>query len=142
FGSAFALLANPSETSAMPAIPAPNFFSAPRRVTDRAIPLANSSNLWFITSFMFVLFFLAELLSTATLIPGGNFLFRANHTALCLAPLNAREVVRRASIVTTAVIAIPLAGILAEPRHAYLMTRAVRARDASPASLGLACQTE
>src|SRR2546426_12401575 len=53
---ASAVFARPSHASAIPATPTPNFFSAPRRVTDWARPLASSSNLSFITflSFSFV----------------------------------------------------------------------------------------
>ena len=46
---ASALFANPKQAIAIPASPVPNFFSAPRRVMDWAIPLASSSNLSFIT---------------------------------------------------------------------------------------------
>jgi hypothetical protein len=42
----------------MPAKPVPNFFSAPRRVTDCAILFVSSSNLLFILFVSFVLFLL------------------------------------------------------------------------------------
>jgi len=42
------LFASPKQASAMPARPTPNFFSAARRVTDWAIALVSSSNLFFI----------------------------------------------------------------------------------------------
>jgi hypothetical protein len=45
---AFAVFASPKQASAIPANPKPNFFSACRRVTDWANPLASSSNLLFI----------------------------------------------------------------------------------------------
>ena len=53
---ASALFASPKQASAIPARPTPNRFKACRRVTDWANPLANSSNLLFITflSFLFV----------------------------------------------------------------------------------------
>src|SRR2546428_4472962 len=50
---ASALFARPSEASAKPARPMPNFLSAARRVTDWARPLASSSNLSFITFLSF-----------------------------------------------------------------------------------------
>src|SRR5881296_2990201 len=56
-GPASALSASPTQASAMPAKPRPNFFSAPRRVTDWAMFLASSSNLSFILSFSFGLVF-------------------------------------------------------------------------------------
>lgn len=46
--SALALLANPNQASAIPAMPTPNFLSAARRVTDWAMLFVNSSNLLFI----------------------------------------------------------------------------------------------
>jgi hypothetical protein len=61
--------------NAMPMIPAPNFLSAPRRVTDRANPLASSSN------FSFILFLSSLYLSSA------NALYAA--TALQLAYIDA-----------------------------------------------------
>src|SRR5262245_54954320 len=48
-GSPCARLVSPSEASITPARPMPNFFSAPRRVTDWARLLVSSSNLSFIT---------------------------------------------------------------------------------------------
>src|SRR5436190_23719998 len=45
--AACALLASPKQASAMPARLTPNFFSAPRRVTDWARLLVSSSNLLF-----------------------------------------------------------------------------------------------
>src|SRR5712664_3382948 len=53
---ATALFASPRQASAMPARPTPNFFSAARRVTDWAIFLVSSSNLFCITFFGFDLF--------------------------------------------------------------------------------------
>src|SRR6185295_18985192 len=50
---AWALFARPSEASAIPARPRPNLFSAARRVTDWARPLASSSNWLFITFLSF-----------------------------------------------------------------------------------------
>jgi hypothetical protein len=47
--AASALFASPKQASAMPARPTPNFFSAPRRVTDWAMVLVSSSNWLFIT---------------------------------------------------------------------------------------------
>ncbi|HAB18865.1 MAG TPA: hypothetical protein DCE44_20790 [Verrucomicrobiales bacterium] len=44
FLPASALFARPKQASAMPARPALNFRSAPRRVTDWARPLVSSSN--------------------------------------------------------------------------------------------------
>src|ERR1044071_80360 len=55
FWSAAALFGNPKQASAIPASPTPNFFSAPRRVTDWARPFVSSSNLLFI---LFLLFWL------------------------------------------------------------------------------------
>src|SRR6266446_1835833 len=56
-GSASVLFAILSEASAIPAKPRPNFFSAPRRVTDWARPLVISSNLLFITFLSFCFLF-------------------------------------------------------------------------------------
>src|SRR4051812_14821968 len=44
-GPAVAFFASPSAAKAMPATPMPNFFSAARRVVDRARPFVSSSNL-------------------------------------------------------------------------------------------------
>src|SRR5439155_21875954 len=54
--AASALFVSPSAVSAIPARPTPNFFNAPRRVTDWARPLASSSNLSFIIFLVFALF--------------------------------------------------------------------------------------
>src|SRR5262249_54410537 len=54
-GSASALFTSPKQASTIPANPTPNFFSAPRRVTDWANPLASSSNFSFITFISFCL---------------------------------------------------------------------------------------
>ena len=58
---AFALVSNPKQASATPLRARPNFFSACRRVTDWANPLASSSNMLFMTflsicCLLFVLF--------------------------------------------------------------------------------------
>src|ERR1051326_1979148 len=45
--AASALFASPKQASAMPASPSPNFFKAPRRVTDWARLFVSSSNLLF-----------------------------------------------------------------------------------------------
>src|SRR5947208_38983 len=55
--SACPFFANPKVASAIPARPTPNFLSAPRRVTDRARPLASSSNLSFIAFLSFLIWF-------------------------------------------------------------------------------------
>jgi len=55
-GEASALFASPKQARAMPARPMPNFFSAPRRVSDWAIVLASSSNLLFMFFLSFGLF--------------------------------------------------------------------------------------
>src|SRR3989454_8364066 len=54
---AIALFASPDAATALPARPTPNFFSAPRRVTDWARPLASSSNLSFIAFLSFLIWF-------------------------------------------------------------------------------------
>src|SRR5438105_4824082 len=55
-GPASALFASPNQASATPARPMLNFFSACRRVTDWANPLASSSNLLFMGFFSFLVF--------------------------------------------------------------------------------------
>jgi len=55
--SARAMFATPRQAKAMPARPRPNFFNAPRRVTDWARLLVSSSNLLFILPFRFVVWF-------------------------------------------------------------------------------------
>src|ERR1044071_2058750 len=67
---ASASLLSPSVASAIPARPTPNCFSAPRRVTDWAIPLASSSNLSFIIFFW--LFVLGYGMRGEILIPGAT----------------------------------------------------------------------
>jgi hypothetical protein len=47
------LFASPKQASTIPASPTPNFLNASRRVTDWANPLASSSNLLFMTFFVF-----------------------------------------------------------------------------------------
>ena len=66
----------------------------------------------------------------------------ANHAAFCLTALDALEVIRGTSIVARAVIAVTLACRLANAIEADLIRRAIGARGASPASLGLVREPE
>jgi hypothetical protein len=72
---ALPVFANPKQARAMPVRPAPNFFSAARRVTDWAMLFASSSNLLFILFLSFAPLFVAfQLASIAIRIWGSGFM--------------------------------------------------------------------